>query len=65
MDFDKGRQLLKEKDVVLVYGKKDPFLNESRFGEMKSLSEKLEITPNQIIFDGAHEIHEATLLTLI
>lgn len=65
MDFEKGKQLLKEKDVTIVYGKHDPFLNESRFGEMKTLSDKLEITPDQIVFDGAHEIHEATLLTLI
>lgn len=64
MDFEKGKQLLKEKDVTIVYGKHDPFLTESRFGEMKMLSEKLELTPNQIAFDGAHEIHEATLLTL-
>lgn len=65
MDFEKGRQLLKEKDVTLIYGKHDPFLNESRFVEMRTLSEKLEITPHQVVFDGAHEIHEATLLTLI
>jgi predicted esterase len=65
MDFEKGKQLLRGKDVTIVYGKHDPFLTESRFGEMKMLSEKLGLTPNQIIFDGAHEIHEPTLLTLI
>lgn len=65
MDFEKGKQLLKEKVVQVVYGKHDPYLNESRFGEMKTLAEKLEITPAQIAFEGAHEIHEATLLTLI
>lgn len=65
MDFEKGKQLLRTKDVAIIYGKHDPFLNESRFGEMRTLSEKLEITPHQIVFDGAHEIHETTLLTLI
>lgn len=65
MDFDKGKQLLQAKTVNVVYGKNDPFLNESRFGEMKSLAEKLGITPNEIVFEGAHEIHEPTLLTLI
>lgn len=65
MDFEKGKQLLQAKTVNVVYGKNDPFLNESRFGEMKSLAEKLEISPGEIVFDGAHEIHEATLLTLI
>lgn len=65
MDFEKGKQLLKNKDVKVIYGKHDPFLTEFRFGEMKSLSEKLEITAGEIVFDGAHEIHEPTLLTLI
>lgn len=65
MDFEKGKQLLKEKDVTIVYGKHHPFLNESRFGEMRTLSKKLELTPDEIVFDGAHEIHEATLLMLI
>jgi predicted esterase len=65
MDFEKGKQLLKGKDVTIAYGKHDPFLTESRFGEMRSLAEKLELTPTQIVFDGAHEIHEPTLLTLI
>lgn len=65
MDFEKGKQLLKQKEVRIVYGKHDPFLSETRFGEMKTLSEKLEINPEPLVFDGAHEIHEATLLTLL
>jgi predicted esterase len=65
MDFEKGKQLLKTKDVTLVYGRHDPFLNETRFGEMRMLSEKLGITPEPVVFDGAHEIHESTLLTLV
>ena len=65
MDFDKGKELLKNKEFKTVYGKNDPFLTESRFGEMKMLSEKLGIPVDPIVFEGAHEIHEATLLTLI
>lgn len=65
MDFEKGKQLLQQKEVKIVYGKHDPFLNESRFGEMKTLSEKLEIIPEPIVFDGAHEIHEPTLISLL
>jgi hypothetical protein len=57
--------LLKHKELKVVYGKNDPYLNESRFGEMKSLTEKLAINPDPIVFDGAHEIHESTLLSLI
>ena len=65
MNFEKGKQLLKEKEVLVVYGNQDPFLNESRFGEMRNLSGKLHLTPRQLVFDGAHEIHEPTLLTLL
>jgi predicted esterase len=65
MDFEKGKQLLQQKEVRIVYGKNDPYLNESRFGEMKTLAEKLEINPAPLVFDGAHEIHEPTLLSLI
>lgn len=65
MDFEKGKRLFKEKAVTVVYGKNDPFLTESRFGEMKALAEKLEIAPKEIVFDGAHEIHEPTLRLLI
>jgi predicted esterase len=65
MDFEKGKQLLKQKDVKVIYGKLDPFLTESRFGEMNSLAEKLEIKADQIIFEGGHEIHEPTLRLLL
>lgn len=65
MNFEKGKELLKNKDFVTVYGKNDPFLNESRFGEMKTLSDKLGISSTPIVFDGVHEIHEPTLLKLL
>jgi predicted esterase len=64
MDFEKGKALLKTKTVYQVYGNKDPFLNDSRIGEMKALSEKMGITSAPIIFDGGHELHEPTLLSL-
>lgn len=64
MDFEKGKHLLRQKEVRMVYGRHDPFLNESRLEEMKTLSEKLHIKPEPLVFDGAHEIHEPTLLTL-
>ncbi len=65
IDFDKGKNLFAQKDVVVVYGNRDPYLNESRFGEMKNLSDKLGLSAKEIVFDGTHEIHEPTLLTLI
>lgn len=65
MNFEKGKELLKDKEFITVYGKNDPFLTESRFGEMKTLSDKLGISPAPIVFDGVHEIHEPTLLALV
>jgi predicted esterase len=65
MDFDSGKETLREKEVLLVYGNKDPFLTDERFGEMTSLTEKLSVPVKQITFDGAHDIDEETLLKLI
>jgi hypothetical protein len=65
MDFEKGKEVLKEKDVRLVYGRNDPFLTEARVIEMKSLAQKTGVTSIPIIFDGAHEMNEPTLLELI
>ncbi|HEY3402902.1 MAG TPA: alpha/beta hydrolase [Ohtaekwangia sp.] len=65
MNFESGKKILKDKRTILVYGKSDPFLTDNRFTEMKELSQQLEIIPDQIEFDGGHEIHEPTLLSLI
>lgn len=65
MDFEKSKELLKNKKVYQVYGSKDPFLTDARIGEMKGLSDKLGIKSPPLIFDGGHELHEATLLNLI
>lgn len=65
MDFEAGKKVLRDKETIIVYGKSDPFLNDSRFIEMNELSEKLEISPRQIEFDGGHEIHPPTLLSLM
>jgi predicted esterase len=65
MDFDSGKEILTGKDVLLVYGKQDPYLNDARFAEMKLLSEKLQIKPRVIEFDGAHQMNESVLGGLI
>lgn len=65
MDFEKGKEVLTGKDVRLVYGRNDPFLTDTRINEMKSLAQKTGVTSSPIIFDGAHELHEPTLLNLI
>jgi predicted esterase len=65
MDFDSGKEILKDKDVAIVYGKKDPFLNDQLFEQMKSVSAKLNHDIRTIEFDGEHDIDEATLLKLV
>ena len=65
MDFDSGKEILKSKKIFHVYGKGDPFLSDSRFHEMKALSEKLGANINEITFDGGHDIDGQTLLKLI
>jgi predicted esterase len=62
MNFETGSQVLKEKQIHLVYGKRDPFLTDSRFAEMKELTKKLNADVNVVTFDGEHEIDEPTLL---
>jgi predicted esterase len=64
MDFEKGKQVLKTKQVYQVYGSKDPFLNDARIGAMKGLAEKLGVTSPPVVFEGGHEIHQQTLLSL-
>lgn len=65
MNFEAAKEILEKKKVVLAYGTKDPFLNDDRFAEMSSLSEKLAITAQTTTFDGGHEINQPALLSLI
>jgi len=64
MDFDKGRKLFAGKEVVHVYGTDDPFVTDSRFAEMKELAQRISDAPTVLRFEGKHELHEATLLSL-
>lgn len=61
MDLETGREVLKDKEVVLVHGTSDPFLTDARFAEMETLSARLHVTPRRLTFDGGHDIHEGTL----
>lgn len=65
MDFRKGHEILSTKDVALVYGTQDPYLNDKRLQEMTSLTEKINLKPPVITFDGGHEIHPETLLKFV
>jgi predicted esterase len=64
MDFGHGKDVLASKKVALVYGTRDPFLNDERFTEMDSLAARLAPHAKKIAFDGEHEIDSATLTKL-
>jgi predicted esterase len=64
MDFEKGTSLFKDKEIIEVFGDRDPFLTDSRLIEMKKLNKKLSLEPTLIEFKGGHEIDQQTLLQL-
>ncbi|MBX2965634.1 MAG: hypothetical protein KF845_05770 [Cyclobacteriaceae bacterium] len=61
MDFEKGKEVFGSKQITIVYGKNDPFLNDARLTEMTTLVNRLSVSPDIITFDGGHEIDEKTL----
>lgn len=65
MDFESGREILRNKEVLEVYGKQDPFIKPDRLLELQQLNERLGISPRVIAFEGKHEIDEGTLLQLL
>jgi predicted esterase len=64
MNFEIGAEVLKDKSLVMVYGKQDPFLTDARFNEMKTLTEKLNTKIEIVTFKGGHDIEEATVSQL-
>jgi predicted esterase len=65
MDFENGKELLDGKAVLMVYGKNDPFLTDDRFKEMNLLAGKIAPHAKSIAFDGAHEIDDETLVSIM
>ncbi|HEX6892475.1 MAG TPA: hypothetical protein VF141_17330 [Chryseolinea sp.] len=65
LDLATAKERLMEKEVVVVYGTDDPFLNDSQYQSMETVSAKLSIRPKVITFNGGHEIDAATLQQLI
>lgn len=65
IDFEKGKEFFKTKDVKIVFGNADQFLTPERIEEIKVLLTKLSLPFNPTVFNGAHEIDEPTLLKLI
>jgi Predicted esterase len=64
IDFQKGQQVLAEKEVIEVYGKSDPYLTDERFKEMTQLNEKLKLNIRLIEFEGGHDLDANTLKLL-
>jgi predicted esterase len=65
MDFELGKNKVKGKEVIQIYGKQYPFINADRLEEMKRLCDQLSIMPRSIEYDGQHEIDERVLGQLI
>jgi predicted esterase len=65
MDFQKGRELFLNKEVIDVVGLSDPFITKEKILEFNRLSEALGITPTLINFEGAHDIDSNTLLKIV
>ena len=65
MDFEKAHGKLKDKKIIEVFGKADPYLTDERLKEVISLNERLNINPTLIEFEGGHEINQDVLISLI
>jgi predicted esterase len=65
MNFETGKHVLQKKEVLMVYGKQDPFLTDDRFTEMKVITDKLGAHIGIVAFNGDHDIDQETLLKLI
>jgi len=61
MDFPKGNQVLDGKKTYMVVGDQDPYLTSERMKEFDELSQKLDITPEKVVFEGKHELNETVL----
>jgi predicted esterase len=65
IDFTKGAELLKGKEVIEVLGKQDEFITADRIQEMMKLNMQLNINPVILEFDGKHELKEEVLLKIV
>ena len=61
MDFEKTGDLLQHKEVLEVYGSKDPFLTDARLKEITQLNRRLGLRPHILSFEGQHELNAEVL----
>ncbi|MDL5048746.1 hypothetical protein QQ054_22290 [Oscillatoria amoena NRMC-F 0135] len=64
MDFEKGKRILSGKELLVVYGDKDPFITPERMNEIQDLISKLGVKPKLISYNGEHELDDDTLVQL-
>lgn len=64
VNFEKGRELLTKKEVMEIYGTKDPYITQEKYEEMILLNKKLSIPLKLITFEGGHEIDQQVLRQL-
>ena len=65
MNLNFTREVLKDKETYLVYGNADPFINDERIAEVKTLTNQLNISHEIKVFEGKHDIDSQTLLTFL
>ena len=64
IDFRFSGNIFRGKKTSFVYGKQDPYMTTARLSEMKEITGKLGFLPQEVVFDGAHEIDQPTLLQI-
>jgi predicted esterase len=65
MNFAVAAHILRDKKVIEVIGKADPYLTDEKLKEMTVIHERLHLAPEVIEFDGGHEIVPEVLQKLI
>ncbi|WP_226388678.1 alpha/beta hydrolase [Penaeicola halotolerans] len=63
MKWDENQKLSSD-NTHLVYGKQDEFFKQSIFDDQLTLLSKIGIKPSIHTFDGGHELHEETMLSI-
>jgi predicted esterase len=64
VDFEKANEKLRDLKIYYVYGTEDPFITQERLNEMKDLTNKLNVYPDVITFEGNHDINKEVLTQL-
>jgi predicted esterase len=56
LDFEKGKQKMKDLEILNIYGLEDEYLNDARIAEQFDIAKRLGVDLNTITFNGGHEI---------